>query len=479
MSSRKITVSTFILSLAIMSCMPATTPALDDTPGPGQRVINHFIDLFIDDWAIGMDYDENMDGMGYGQNYDVHGSPAFTPFIRGEANIATNMTITPILSPTNSEDATIELINSARESLYIEQMYIHDDLDEILSAVINAHDRGVNVLVIQGDLSYTENNASGNMLESAGITVKRLEESSSLPYPVPFDTQHNKGIIVDNETVLIASINWSPTSLRDNREAGLIIESPEVALYYTDLFMHDWNGSEDYNSIPVTFTPTNPRPNPDLESFSGEMHVTCLASPDNCFTVVNAMLASANESIWVSVYTLSSPYLMETLRDRIADGVDVKLLLEKNQLNANERAYNRWSMVNMTVLGVDHDNNASTANLTAGGRWASSTFDFQHCKYAVIDNKTLVLSSGNWGRSSCPRPQDDGDVDGNRDWWFVIHGDGKFIPGGEPDGTIDLPWWTWIIIAAAGFIGGAIIQSRTKNGRGPAKPRKHLKPRKD
>lgn len=423
-------------------------------PNDGQKVVNYFIDLFNDDWAIGTNYDNDTDGMGYGQSYDIYGSPAFRPFIRDESNITASITITPILSPINSESATIALINSAQESIYIEQMYIYETLDEILSAIINAHNRGVDVRIIQGTGSDTHNNASGNILESAGIEVKRLKESSSLPYPVPFDTQHNKGIIVDNETVLIASINWSPTSLRDNREAGLIIESTEVATYYTDLFMHDWNGSLDFESNSTSFTPSTPTPDPTLESFSGEMDVTCLASPDNCFDIVNAVLASANNSIWVSVYTLSSPYLMETLRDRIADGVDVRLLLEKNQVGSFERAYNRWSMMNMTVLGVD----MGSYNLTADGRWASTTFDFQHCKYAIIDNETLILSSGNWGRSSCPKPQTDGDVDGNRDWWFVLYGDGNYIPRDT------VPWWVVLIVAllGVGIAGVAYVQRKRR-----------------
>jgi hypothetical protein len=138
---------------------------------------------------------------------------------------------------------------------------------------------------------------------------------------------------------------------------------------------------------------------------------------------------------------------METLRDRIAAGVDVRLLLEKNQVSSVERAYNRWSMMNMTVLGVD----MGSYNLTADGKWASSSFDFQHCKYAIIDNKTLILSSGNWGRSSCPKPQEDGDVDGNRDWWFVVYGDGNYIPGGD-----SIPWWSIIIIIIVGIAGVGI-----------------------
>ncbi|MHA1584139.1 MAG: hypothetical protein ACTSWL_02705, partial [Promethearchaeota archaeon] len=80
------------------------------------------------------------------------------------------------------------------------------------------------------------------------------------------------------------------------------------------------------------------------------------------------------------------------------------------------------TMYNMTYIGQQSSANPSTT-LYADGHWASSDFTYQHSKYAILDNKTLILSSGNWAKTSCPTPQDDGDVDGNRDWWIVVYGD--------------------------------------------------------
>ena len=442
----------FTASIFLMIMIPLPIVSAQEDVIPAQEVVDHYISLFNQDWNIGESYDPQIDGLGYAQSYDRYGSPSFTPHIRPSLNVTDDMTITPIESPTNSEDAIMELINSANDSLLIEQMYIYETLDEILSSIINAYNRGVNVCVIQGHgISEDHNNASADILETKGIEVRRLKSNSSIG--IPFDIQHNKGIIVDGKVVLVSSINWSPTSLRDNRECGLIIESAPIGAYYTDLFNYDWEGSEAYESSSVSFSPSNPMPNPSLDTFSGEMDVSALACPDNCFGVVNGILSSAQESIWISTYTLSSPYLVETIRDRIADGVDVKLLLEKNQVSSSERAYNRWSMMNMTVLGVD----MGDYNLTADGRWASSSFDFQHCKYAVVDGKTLIISSGNWGRSSCPKPQDDDDVDGNRDWWFVVYGDGN-------SSSLDLPWWAIVVGIFTGIVAviGGIIKQRNK-----------------
>jgi hypothetical protein len=193
--------------------------------------------------------------------------------------------------------------------------------------------------------------------------------------------------------------------------------------------------------------------------FFGEMNVTCLTSPDNCFDVVNSTIANAASSIWISVYTLSSPYLVETLLERVAGGIDVKLLLEDDQVSSYEKNYTRSTMYNLTVLGRGGN--------VAEGKLASDTFTFQHCKYAIIDNATLIISSGNWGMKSCPPEQADGDVDGNRDWWFIIHGNGTVTTGnddtsggndgtGEDDviGEIDgMPGWLMIIIIVPSVAG--------------------------
>ncbi len=406
-----------------------------------QDVVDYFRQLFEHDWALGEVYIPDDEETRRTQSYDRAGS-SYEPFSKQDIN--GTMSITPILSPDNSEAEIIKLINRATVSLKIEQMYIYSSLTDIIDAIIEAQtEHGVDCQVILDD-SNAESDATANNLTEAGVEVK---VSNSL-VPVYFDTMHNKGIIVDSEIVLISSINWSPTSLRDNREAGLIIENLDVAAYYEELFDHDWDVCLDYdpdNSFGDAmdilssthqilndgkeFKGSNeieeiPEKSDDFstpETFTGDMSVTVMSSPDNCFDVVANLLSIAQSSIYISVYTLSQPYLLDIIADRIAHGVEVKLLLEKYQVGSYERSYNRGALYNFTQLGIPSAANPSI-NLTAEGLWADSSFYFQHCKFAIIDDEILILSSGNWSRSSIPKPQDDGDVDGNRDWWVVVYG---------------------------------------------------------
>ena len=51
---------------------------------------------------------------------------------------------------------------------------------------------------------------------------------------------HNKGIIVDGKVVAVGSHNWSSDGTTANRDATLVIHSPDVAAFYQQIFDFDW-----------------------------------------------------------------------------------------------------------------------------------------------------------------------------------------------------------------------------------------------
>ena len=51
---------------------------------------------------------------------------------------------------------------------------------------------------------------------------------------------HNKGIIADSRRVLVSSQNWSGDGFLRNRDAGVIIDNPDVAKYDEAIFLDDW-----------------------------------------------------------------------------------------------------------------------------------------------------------------------------------------------------------------------------------------------
>ena len=76
-------------------------------------------------------------------------------------------------------------------------------------------------------------------------TAGYLEQLQSLGLDVVNNVKiqnnvHNKGIVVDTQSVLISSQNWSTDGTLYNRDAGVIIESAAAAQYFEQIFLHDW-----------------------------------------------------------------------------------------------------------------------------------------------------------------------------------------------------------------------------------------------
>jgi len=153
--------------------------------------------------------------------------------------------VTPIFSPDNSEQAILDAITCATRSIYVEQLYIYKDWGQTTSpfvnALVNKSHQGVTVQVILDyNLGYegtiTILNETKQFLEENGVKVKFISTEWS-----PFTTVHNKGMVIDNTTVLLSSINWNEQSVRKNREAGVLIANQEAAVYYASVFLSDWN----------------------------------------------------------------------------------------------------------------------------------------------------------------------------------------------------------------------------------------------
>ncbi len=162
----------------------------------------------------------------------------------------TGATVFPVIAPDTSSQI-IGMINSADKSIEIEQAYITNDttsrLNPYLSAAINASRRGVQVRVLLDSYWYNIEDEKDNdeMVE----IINRIGKSENIPLEarcadlalIDVDKIHNKGVIVDNQRVLVSSINWNSVSPNFNREAGVIIDHPGVARYFLEVFEDDWN----------------------------------------------------------------------------------------------------------------------------------------------------------------------------------------------------------------------------------------------
>jgi len=212
-------------------------------------VADFFLKVFLDDWNIDrcdiysinqMNFSIPDDFYMYESYYKGLYESRFEPVTYFD-----NFSCIPVLSPDTSYKAIHDLINSANESIYIQQLYIYknwnDQPNPFVEQLINKFKQGVDVKVILNyNPAYDETNKKCNQtkqyFDEIGIQTKFIYSNWSI-----FSNVHNKGMIIDNESVLISSINWNENSVLNNREVGVIIKNKKLAKYYAEVFFYDWN----------------------------------------------------------------------------------------------------------------------------------------------------------------------------------------------------------------------------------------------
>lgn len=139
-----------------------------------------------------------------------------------------------VVSPVNARARVLDLIDAASATLDVETMYITDRAVE--AAVVAAHDRHVAVRVLFNDPAHGIGDAtpSARRLTARGIEVRR-----SGPMFV-----HAKLIVADGASAFVGSENFSPSSLDQNREAGLVVSSADADVSrITAAFQSDWKAA--------------------------------------------------------------------------------------------------------------------------------------------------------------------------------------------------------------------------------------------
>jgi phosphatidylserine/phosphatidylglycerophosphate/cardiolipin synthase-like enzyme len=118
--------------------------------------------------------------------------------------------------------AVVDEIDKAKSTMLI-QAYSFTS-KPIAEALVNAHKRGVKIEVILDKSQRTEKYSECDFICHAGI-------------PTLIDAQHeiahNKIIIIDNETVITGSFNFTRAAEDHNAENLLVIKSKALAEQYT------------------------------------------------------------------------------------------------------------------------------------------------------------------------------------------------------------------------------------------------------
>ncbi len=105
--------------------------------------------------------------------------------------------------------------------------------------------------------------------------------------------------------------------------------------------------------------------------------INIIHSPENGNKIIS-LIDSANKSIDIEVYLLTSNDVIHALERAKSRGVNIRIILEKRVMGgANQNAFNQLTRDNIKT------------------KWASNVFKLTHSKIIIIDGKLVVVGSHN------------------------------------------------------------------------------------
>ncbi len=156
-----------------------------------------------------------------------------------------------LVAPDNAEERVRELLAGAEDEILVKQASIGGPDVSLVEETIDAARRGVDVRILLDSSWYVEDD---NAELKASLERTATEEDLSLEVALVepgdrFEKVHAKGVIIDEETTIVGSLNWNDNSLENNREVVLAVHGEEPATYYRTIFDADWDGEP--WSIPI------------------------------------------------------------------------------------------------------------------------------------------------------------------------------------------------------------------------------------
>ena len=134
-------------------------------------------------------------------------------------------------SPTDKviTEKIIPLINNAHKYIYVPAFVITHK--RFTQALINAKLRGVDVRIILDATNARNQHTTHETMRKNNILVKTENYAGKM---------HAKSILIDDNYLIIGSMNFSKSGESRNDENILIIENPYLTKYYKDFFNYLW-----------------------------------------------------------------------------------------------------------------------------------------------------------------------------------------------------------------------------------------------
>ncbi|MBQ8178903.1 MAG: lamin tail domain-containing protein [Candidatus Methanomethylophilaceae archaeon] len=205
------------------------------------------MDVFWNDYS--MDYDDTREFLSLYPN-----SVAANVYYEAPASDYTfqsySAKVTPVLSNDSSYDAMKYYIANADERVYAENQSLTSYYAELGEGtpIYMMNERAKDGVDAKFILSGGFDPSSSQNEENAVYLINSTTSVSATIMDKPY--VHNKGLICD-DSVWVSSINWTPTSVNNNREVCAVIHSAAVADFFAESFNQDFQMNYDYDGFSV------------------------------------------------------------------------------------------------------------------------------------------------------------------------------------------------------------------------------------
>lgn len=313
----------------------------------------------------------------------------------------------------------LEMIRGATSSIDIAAFYIADKpggpLAPVLDALVDRARAGVKVRILVDQSFLADNHESVDRFRALpGFEIRILPVKT-----LTGGVLHAKYMVVDNADVFVGSQNWDWRALSDIHEIGARIHNRRFAATFDATFDFDWQ---------LAATPASPTPAKRAAAALAFAPVTAidpeiLGAPGGgalvsypAFSPASLMPAgvtaeepalvdlidSAQHILRVQVMTLSAlrgygekgwwAPVDTALRDAAARGVEVRIIVADWALHEPMQGYLKSLslMPNITV---------KFSRVPPSPTGFIPYARVEHAKYAVVDDRSIFIGTGNWESS--------------------------------------------------------------------------------
>ncbi len=309
----------------------------------------------------------------------------------------TGAKVTPFTFPESKGKPIFDTVMAATSSVYISIYMLNSK--EMLSVLNSLADSGVDVKIMleKKPLGYDHNyDLLKNIDNKATGSVCFIGNGDADRYSYV----HNKYAIIDGDTVIVTSGNWTGGNLggKGNRGWGAVVESTGYAAYMKTYFDNDIGGPDiqtfaGYEAEKGAVTPAALPTSSEVATFVSKLDYststyTCdikmYMSPDNTFKALQYYIDKATTRVYTEQMDVGKTYLdlsnqspLSAMVAAAKRGADARFLLSASE------AEDKQLVNELNWAGV------KAANMTSNG------YATMHNKGVIIDDAVWV-SSVNW-----------------------------------------------------------------------------------